>query len=229
MVFYEIDRAIPGCFKVHKIFIYIIFPKSDMPKKKGLDSKKIMSAVIIFIMVSSVFGVILGNINQGDSSQIQYNGYNFDIVENRYRTEIDDKDHFFYFLPQEVLNINISEPELSLIDSAQAVYLVFDPDMEDLTSMDLVRFTLGQFFLENQQYIESGLTKESSDYPNINNILDCENATQVWPVILFKDAQDSVVSIADANPGCLMVESETYVHRIKFSDALRYRMLGIID
>ncbi|MFP4111798.1 MAG: hypothetical protein ACLFUO_02260 [Candidatus Woesearchaeota archaeon] len=200
-----------------------------MPRKKKVSTKKIMSWLIIVIMVSSIFGVIVGNISQDDGTELTYDDYEFTITDNGYMTTINNNEYYFYNLPQDVLRINISDSMLSIIALSQAVYVTFDPNIEELSSMDLVRFDLGTFFNQQNQFIDFGLTEESDDYPNLNNIIDCNNATQHWPVLLFTDGDDSEIYRYEETPYCIIIESETYLHRIRFRDALIYRMLGVIE
>jgi hypothetical protein len=194
--------------------------------RKKLDSKKMMAGFIAFIMISSIFGVIMGSLSEDSGNE--YNGFKFKATNTGLVTTIDKQDYIFYSMPFDVEAFNMSDGVLPLIKAAQAYNIVFDPNIEELTSVDLLRLDLTQFFMSQNKIIGYGVTEESDTYPQIG-VLDCQNATQFWPVILFKDGEESSVTISEENPFCIVVESETYIHRIRFRDALLYRILGVIE
>ncbi len=200
--------------------------------KKKIDSKKMMAGFIAFIMISSIFGVILGSLadKTGDNS---YNGYKFTATKTGIVTKIDKQNYAFYNTPQSVLSFNISKDIMNLIKFAQAYSITFennvDAETNDLTSLDVVRLDLTEYFMSENKLVRLGITEYASQYPQMKEVITCENATQFWPVILLKDAETSSVEISSENPYCIVVASENYLHRIKFRDSLIYRLLGIIE
>lgn len=191
--------------------------------------QRIMAGFVAFIMIGSVFGIILGSLGQNTNADFMYNDFPFTTVQGGFMTEIEGKEYTFYNPPYNVEDVNISQDILSKIQSAQAFYLVFDPGIQDLASTDLVRFELTQHFTEDNRYVEYGITDISPNYPQITKQADCRNASQFWPVILFEDAESSSIYLSPENQDCIVVDSANYLHRIKFRDALFYRLLGIIE
>jgi hypothetical protein len=193
------------------------------------NSKKIMAGFIAFIMISSVFGIIIGNMNSDENNDSKYNGFSYSVTkEGYYNFDVNGVGILFYAHPMVVESFNISNEALSKLTIAQGYYLTFNPEIKELSSVDLVRFDLSQYFVFAGKTAINGISEKSIKYPNMNLIINCQNATQFNPVIMFEDAENSEIVVDEENQYCIRVKSETYLNRIKFRDTLLYRLSGII-
>ena len=85
-----------------------------------------LSILIIVIMVGGIGGVIF-YAPQSGSHDYTFNGYDFETSDNFYKTEINDKEVNFYFLPDQVQNINIDQGALSVLTSMQGSIVSINP------------------------------------------------------------------------------------------------------
>ncbi|MBD3249860.1 hypothetical protein GF336_07475 [Candidatus Woesearchaeota archaeon] len=182
--------------------------------------KSLVSIFIITIMVSSVIGFIFSR-SSGESETFEYKGISFQRDEFKWGTEIEDKRYEFDYLPQQVEHINISKG------------LDLDAFQVDMTSEE------DSLFPEEIAYSEytlaSSLKKRSDTYTRIgftaNNtyglpVIDCTSATENVPVIYFKDANNTKISI---EKNCIIAVSEDSEGFIKIKDRLLYEILDIMN
>ena len=65
--------------------------------------KLIMGIILVFFMVSSVFGVFVFGFHDGTSSTSQrYNGHKFTIFQNQWKVELNGEDKLFDYYPEDV-------------------------------------------------------------------------------------------------------------------------------
>ncbi len=174
-------------------------------------------------MVGSVFGIIFGGFSQSNT-KYKYNGHTFKVVGNKLVTKINGNDINVYYLPETIIKLNISEDIKSKIRSSQAFFLTYSPTDENVQYMELLRFELAE--LEASQvtgkYFLPGMTKESTEYSF--PIIDCQNATDFQPVIVFKTGNSSQVTM---NNNCITFNTVYSQDVLLYRDWLVFQVTGI--
>ncbi|MBN2423309.1 hypothetical protein JXB41_08860 [Candidatus Woesearchaeota archaeon] len=197
--------------------------KSEIRKEKR---RKILIAVISAIfLISSVATVVL---YRGDDTQdtiilnLSDKDYKFTRNENFYTVEINNQDVKVYNLPYELNYINISPEIIDKIKNSYLIYFTFDPEQEDLTYIDFLRFDLKESLSPLNKFIYEGTTKESSIY-NLP-IVTCENASAFSPVLKFSNSNTTKVHEKDS---CIFIESRA-LGFVKIRDKIIYNLYGVV-
>lgn len=195
-----------------------------MRKKQKEKKLSFVGWFIIILMVSSVFGVMFYGFSSGQNT-FNYNDYKFKVVGQRYITEINNNDVAFYFLPQEVLSINLTTDINSMLTNGQVFYIMFDPEDENMQYIDLLRFELAELGLKGitNKFFIPGITKKSEIYDI--PVISCENATQFQPILYFKTG--NTTEIRNEN-NCIYFEARYNSDIVRLRDRLIYSITGVI-
>ncbi len=179
-----------------------------LPKKKGKKTKEEknkqrISIIIIFLMVASVFGVWA--VSKQQNSNLSYNKYSFTVgyhPDNQEQkvlfTKVDDKEPFFYYLPQDTLNIPVNGNLTDLFNNADFVVLTYNTSENVAPIYSITRYELSEFS-NKQIYGAKNDASITSTLPTIT----CENATIKSPVIELKTGNETKINI-DNN--CVIVD-----------------------
>jgi hypothetical protein len=177
-----------------------------------------MGALLVFLMVFSVMGILIGS--RGGESW-DYNGYTFTRDGIYFVTEINDEQMAFNYLPNSLQDINVT-PNLRSKLTAPMMYISFNPehDIQDLYYIELIRRDLE---LSLNTIVISAVDRESEVYSL--PIMGCENATPYVPVFYFNIS--NTTSITDNN-GCIVLNGRN-VDFYRMRDLILYTMYGVID
>ncbi|NQU98332.1 hypothetical protein HQ533_02605 [Candidatus Woesearchaeota archaeon] len=186
--------------------------------KKERRKKFWMGALLAFLMVFSMLGILVGS---RGGEKWEYNGFKFTRAENAFVTKIDDKRIGFNYLPQSLLDINVSANIKAKL-SAPMIYLTFNPDndIQDLLYIDTIRNDLQRSL--NTIVIDS-ITKESDTY--FLPVISCDNATEYVPVIYFSVSNQT--SIVDDN-GCVVLSGKG-ADFFRLRDLVLYYYYGVMN
>ena len=175
-----------------------------------------MAILLVFLMVASGFGVIIGN----RASEMRYGKYKFQIKDNHYVTKINDNEIPFYFLPSQVNYINVSSIITNKLKEAFLVMITFDPEEEtNLQVIEVARFDLSQLL---GKVVYNGVLTSSLEYDL--PILTCANATLKTPVIIFN--MSDITSIVDID-NCIYLNARG-TEFLRLRDRLLYSYYGVI-
>ncbi len=190
-----------------------------LEQKKERRKKIMMGFVLVFLMIFSVMGIIIG---QQGSEVLRYNDYKFEVVENVYYTTIEGETKGFNYFPSELENLGLNEEILMILMNAPMIYFTFNPESEqqDLVYIDLVRKDLTDNI--NKMIID-GMTTESEIY-NLP-IISCENSTSYVPVIYFNQSINLSVKKVD---DCIVLNAKNYDF-LKLRDLLIYKINGVME
>ncbi len=75
-------------------------------EKKQKRNQIIVGIILIFVMLGSVFGIIVGSFEKEDNSKINYNGFEFAKQNNRWILNIGNFNFIFQYNPYQVEEIN---------------------------------------------------------------------------------------------------------------------------
>jgi len=176
-----------------------------------------MAAILVFLMVASGFGVIIGN----QSNEMKYGDFKFSIKDNRYVTEVEERELFFYNLPQQLEFINLSSTTTNKLKESYMIYMTFNPEEDpSLPYIELSRFELSQVLGKS---MVNGVLVESEDYAL--PVLTCASATMQTPMIIFNISSET--SIIDID-NCIYFNARG-PEFIQLKDRLVYSYFGVIQ
>jgi hypothetical protein len=192
----------------------------EKEEKKKTSKGMIMTIILGAIMIFSTFGIILYGYDSGTDRQ-QYKGLTFKRSGALWTTEINNKPVQFTYLPQDLVNINISSDAKSIL-SAKAAFLTFNPNSRRVQQMEVLRLQLGRQMYDILGTITvPAVTEENTLYKQ--PLVDCNNATQSMPVILIQDSNSTRIT---SKGSCVTLETDQYsINAVQ--DKLMYTLLGI--
>ncbi|PIN67850.1 hypothetical protein COV94_06580, partial [Candidatus Woesearchaeota archaeon CG11_big_fil_rev_8_21_14_0_20_57_5] len=200
-------------------------PQIVTPQRAKKDpqrrAKLLLGWALGFIMVSSTFGFLMGSSFNGNS--ITYGKYQFrQEQDNTFTVKIKGKVQTFYFLPDQLQNVNITGDPVGTLQTSQAIAISFVPNQSNAQGVDLLRYLLEQEFQEKGTYVIHGAT---TSLPALQQI-SCANASSFVPVIVI--APGNATSI-DESDDCVTIRSPSAAGFIQAHDRLKYGMLGVME
>ena len=184
--------------------------------------KKIWTWLIIAILVFSVGGFLIGFGAGGGGTSQKYNGIKFTSTQGGYIAKIDGVRYGFNYHPYQVEGI-FSDDVADLL-TQPFIYLSYDPTSEYNQSMAAVQYYLLEFLGDRfDTYVSPATTQDAGfGLP----IIDCANATQSEPVIVFIESNITQIQ-KDGNCALISVENEADIYRVQ--DRLVFMALGVMQ
>jgi DNA/RNA endonuclease YhcR with UshA esterase domain len=131
----------------------------------------------------------------------------------------------FIHHPEEVDFINVSSDIMVQLKNIKMIYFTSDPVNPFKAEIAQVEYQLGRVMDEEFNiYAIAGFTDDTI-FPNQLKIT-CENATQTTPVILFEEANQTII---DRRDGCIIAGSESGENFGRIRDRILYGMYGVIE
>ncbi|MDD5086907.1 MAG: hypothetical protein PHV16_04090 [Candidatus Nanoarchaeia archaeon] len=175
---------------------------------------------IAFLMLTSTIGYVF----KGGSSY-KYNGFSFSGSEDgRWIAKINGKNMIFYYHPENLENINISQDIINNLKNTNMVYFTYDINntyREDIAAINLELSNI--LWNDFKIYSSNGLTSDN-DF-NID-IINCSNATKANPVIYYKKADNTSIDIQDY---CIILNGRTGMEFMALKERLLYGLYGVIE
>ncbi len=184
-----------------------------------MEKKVWIGMFIAFVMIFSVFGVVLDSFRP--VTKLDYNDYQFTYKDNQFFTKIGGVEHGFLFFPGDLEYIVMPE-EVKVLLSAPVFTVTYDS--QSLIAEDLAN---SQYFFEAQlegvRVIERGLTN------NTGSVLPqktCADATPSQPVIELRYADESSIAV-DNN--CVILNALSASDIYRESERFIYALLGVMS
>ena len=163
------------------------------------------------VMVLSVVGFITTS-----EDKYSYGKQSFVKKQEQWSAKINGKEVFFYYLPQEVEQINVSPEIPDLITNSRMVYVTYPPNETGIEELATAQYSLGRALEEISIFAVNALTETDTGVQ-----ITCANATQYVPVILLqKDPENSI----NLNNNCIILKGNPLIA----SDRLKYAIYRII-
>jgi hypothetical protein len=181
-----------------------------MRKKKDNKEKRnkvFLSIILVIFLVSSLGSVFLysGN-NQSNSFSLTINDkkYKFNQLVDSTNTpyfEVKSNDETFttYYHPERMF-VNIPKDAQSLIINSPYFYFTFDPNNNEVSLADFLRYDMRNNMGTSKFFIDS-ITNVSTTY-NLP-LITCNNASVTSPVVVAKPSNSTNVNY---NNYCLEIE-----------------------
>tara|TARA_Y100000310_G_scaffold341625_1_gene441396 strand:+ start:2409 stop:2981 length:573 start_codon:yes stop_codon:yes gene_type:complete len=182
----------------------------------------VMGILLIFFMISSVFGVLFFGFNQG-TTNLNYNDFKFKQIQGQWGTTLNKQKILFEYHPIDVESLIIDTPTKSIITNSKMIYLTSDFNDTDKESIAQSSFQLTQRFNEQNVFVVNAFTQETQyNTP----IITCENASNTIPVLFFQSAENT--SITNIN-NCIILEASTQYAFGRLRDRILYMLYGVIE
>ncbi len=195
-------------------------PRNLKKKEKRSKSIYLIGAIIVFLMVFSVVGYMAG---RDEQSEFAYNDFNIAHNGKKYILDIDKIRFEFYSHPTQLESIEYNEIITNTIRDTPYIYLTFDPEMESLAFIDLIRLELGAELQLFKTVSANSILKESENY-NLP-IITCDNATQSIPVVQFIESEETRTTFEN---NCITLESNGQ-NFLMLKDLIIYKLLGVMQ
>ncbi len=187
-------------------------------KKKKPKMNWILGGIIIFVMVSSAFGVMFGSFSN-NTNRIKYKDYTF-IYQNdgTYRSKIDGKWYVFEFTPDALENIPYEE---GILKHAPQMDITYDYGSDYVKDFALFSFQLKQTLSGNKFVREGALAENEFGH----EVITCADSTAQVPVVLLMVGNETKVYM-DGN--CIIAEASRREEIGVIRDRMLYEMLGVL-
>jgi hypothetical protein len=181
-----------------------------------------MSVFLAFVMVFSVFGIMLNS----QSNEIRYGKFKFtvDNDHNYYVMKVNGQQVYFYTLPGETSYLNVSNSTAEGLKSAVFIVTTFDPltANDSIQAIEVARFDFATLLKDKQVF--NAVTRLSDQYSTLP-VIGCENATQEQPVIMF-NISDIPSLVKSGN--CIYLNGRGNDF-LRLRDAMLYSYFGVFN
>ena len=189
--------------------------KKTTKKFEKKQRKKLFFPIFIaIVLVSSILGFIWKD--QENADYKKYGGYKFTKIDNKWVTEINEKQIFFDYYPGELENILLPKPPANI--NTDKIYIAFDPEQED-PNINYILQKISITISNMGTRIILSCIKDSPNCPDIP-IINCKDNHLVIQII--KSDQSEVIQ----QDNCIIFKGNVlYLNRR--IDKLRLNLFGI--
>jgi len=190
-------------------------------RKKSKKVPLIVGSIIVFLMISSVFGVMFGGYYD-QASKIKYGEYTFEAENGKYTTKIDGEYYKFDYSPDFIEDITVEQNALNKLSDSPQMKFAYDYQSDSAKQIALSFFELQNNFLTSKHIVLG------STLPNNfgHQIVNCENATEFIPVLLFQEGDETRLYIEG---NCIIGEAVTADEFLVLKDRIAYSILGVME
>ncbi len=191
--------------------------KDKQVHHENKKAKYIIGGVIIFIMVSSILGII----GSEGSGKIKFGDYSFKITDRgTYELKIQNVPFEFHFLPSSFTNNSFSGIEV--IQGKKVVYTTSDPLSDIAQDIAETEYLLGTNLIKLgirpiPSYTLEGVSKRP--------VITCLNSTPENPVIYLEQRDETAIKPFG---NCLKITAKTRYEFFAVKDWIVYKLLGIL-
>lgn len=195
-------------------------------KNKKLLNISLIFVTTIFILSTLASVILYRQDNNQDTLKTNFSNkfYEFKLINDRnnyyYLVTSKEKDNFIVsYLPYDIMN-NINKTFLEKLRNENSFYLVFDPDDQEISIIEAIRFELSQN--TGKKLIISGILNSSESYSFLP-VINCENSN--LPVLILKTSNVSKSNLISEH--CLELNFVKF-ESVKIRDLLIYISKDII-
>jgi hypothetical protein len=199
-----------------------------MAKKRIKKKKFNYVALIGFLMLGTLLFGTIAFVLMDSSNNLDNEKYNdFKLFNNGqfWVLNYNNKDINFLYFPSSIDYINISKNAINIINNTEYIFFSFDPNDKYINNLELIRmeFEKEMNFNFNKNIISSILNNNSVVYSF--PVIDCNNATQNVPVIIFKSGNQTGF---DYENNCIIATTNQGNFRL-LKERLIYGLIGVIN
>ena len=195
-------------------------PKQEQKSKAGVY----ISIFLAVIMIGGVAGIFLSN--PSSDSQFSYGKYDFKNVNGIWITKISGKEKAFYYLPEQIINLNVSDAAVQIIKNSQGVLISFDPELNETSkaqAVDIFKFELVDALITSNKQAGFGISKKiNSTLPYVT----CENSSAYVPVMSLSYGDETDIKLINT---CILVSARDEYALLSLLDYLKYKIYGVLE
>ena len=195
--------------------------KKEKKNNMGLG----MSIFIVFIMVTSVFGVMFYGFTGSGGEVIRYNDYKFRQTNLGYETTIANQKFYFEYLPEHTQDIEIIDNVTKMIGNSNGIIITSDIDSTYKEDIALTSYNLNTLLTTQNKYSANAFTNNSGTLPSVT----CENASIAFPIVYIKESNATEIVLNDDYQGCIEFNFDTSYNLRRATAKFMYVILGIMD
>lgn len=199
-------------------------------RKDNKHVKLFLGIFVAFIMVSSIFGFILGFSGAGAPGQQRFDDYGIRftqvVVNNQpfFEARINGMDYEFIYLPSQTTSVAPDDQTRALLQ--QPIHAItFEPPQEPVGVLEFVRGSLANDAARQGEQVTLGTTQASSVF-NDAPAITCEDANEQQMVILLRYANQTGIT---AQGNCIIAEGIIPSDLLLVGEYLRYTRLGVFE
>ena len=189
-------------------------------RRKEKSTGKFFSIFVVLIMTASVLGFFIGG--RDNEQTLEYNGWSFVRKGDVWISFVNNNQLVFDYFPEQVLDIEVSNEIISRFNTLE-IDITNDVNVSNKEAIALSQYRIKENIeLMTNTYIRQGLTAENDfNLP----IITCIGATEVVPVIYFKESNETKVYLEG---NCVIIEADSEIGFLKVKDRLLYGFFEII-
>jgi len=185
-----------------------------------MKKETLVALFIAFLMVSSVLGFVMGQ--SFSNPKTRYNDFVFEFRENRYYSEIKDKEISFYALPETLENVELSEEFITVMQNTKMIYFTSDVNDILIEPISVLLYDISTNVFETDSlYVQPAFTVNGTTLPKIT----CEDAIPSVPVVYVKSSNETSQSY---NNNCLILEVQSSYDVAVYRDRILYGYYNVI-
>lgn len=193
-------------------------------ENKIFSKRNVISLFIILIMVSSILAIWQGSTSSNTIPE--YNSYEVRLEETHYVIDSDFGDVYGYTYPTSLETIPLENSYVQYLLSSSELFLLFDPQDENLPVIEVLRSELTQRdFYSLGKIIGFAVTQTNETYASYP-VLSC-NATSL--PTLYLHTLNTTTSRIYQDAGCIVLEAATWQDLVELKDRLVYTMYGVME
>ena len=189
--------------------------------KNDRMKKTLVSLFFVVILIASTAGFVVTFRQPNDTS---YNGYDFEQRNGQWITKVETpfgtEEFAFYNHPLNI-DVTINDDILQTIRASPTVVLLFDPNITGIEFVDAARFQL-------QQYLVTQLGKNVEHAVIINSTLypfPVQHCSSDKLYLIYTSSENRTIT---KNDTCITMTSYSSLDFLQYSEAIIYRLLGVI-
>ena len=234
-----------------------VLKKNEAQHRRKRIIQYSVGGFLVFLMISSIFGVMLYADSPTSSQNVEIDGFTFSVRTQDGFTFAEitrtpsGKSTFigseFLTFPSPLFQSNF-EPNSQTIaetirNQTRGVYLTLNVSNLDLTgqdqtfgiefqALDLARSGIADILFRSNIQTYAGITDESSTFQI--PVITCDNATRQTPVLFFhgpstEDRITSRVFISEQNPYCIEFKTTDFQSTIDLSEVLKFELVKLYE
>lgn len=185
-----------------------------------MDKQKVaVSLFILFIMVSSAFGLVF-YYAMPSQPPLEYNGFKFTPLQSGFKSKIDNVERQFLFFPQDVEYIELSDDVKSALNKPVWTVAYNPQDERNLTLGDAQYYL--EFHLSDKKMIERALTNVTTESLPQKS---CADATEAQPVVLLEFGNETGIFVEN---NCVRISSLSDLDLVRGVERVVYHVLGVM-
>jgi len=190
-----------------------------MRKEKKNRLKWLFPLFIVFIMVFSVFEIMMG----AGGNTTRYNGYKVKTLQDGFETTVGKLKIQSMYHPKQLEDIE--SPGLSALSlMGKQVALSFDPDDSNQMYTDYARYQLAKFFNDIQVSAVSAVSKEGGNYSL--PVIDCSSSTENLTVMLFEQGNNTKIT---KEGNCYILKAASPQEIIMAEERFKFTIAGVMN